>query len=410
MPKLFLKLKSPARHDDEGYHLDVAWQIRENDHLVRADGVTDFRGLSDLIDPAADWLNDPANIVVFVPAERVLSLRCEVPGRSAGHIRRALPFVVEEFVATDIEAMHLAHGPIRRGEPVLVSLIDRLLLEGWLEALSALGIKPGHMLSEAELLPLTEGGASLLFDGDEVIVKTADQAASVDRDNLLLALGTGEFRSVTVINGSLTDMERGQLAPEVEVETLPSHADSAFEYLIERWGEGVEGLNLLQGSYAPRKTRSPGLERWRAVAVLAGIWLVVALGGLTTQAFWASTRADALEEQSTSLYREIFPGDQRITNVRRQMQQKLGERVDGTGASFTDYVGYLAQGLDRNASILSLSYTESRNELGADLLLKNYDELEHMKQRLGQLGVEVEITSAEQQDTGVRARLRLKGA
>jgi len=410
MPKLFLKLETPARRDEEGYHLDVAWQIRENDNAVRADGVTDFRGLSDLIDPGSDWLNDPANIVVFVPAERVLSLRCEVPGRSTGQIRRALPFVVEEFVATDIEAMHLAHGPIRRGEPVPVSLIDRPLLEDWLEALAALGIKPGELLSEAELMPITDGGATLLFDGDEVIVRTADQTASIDRDNLLLALGTGGLRKLTLINGSLTDMERGQLPPELDVETVEGHAESAFECLIEWWAEGVAALNLLQGPYAPRKTRSPGLERWRAVAVLAGVWLALALVGLTTQAFWASTRADALEAQSNDLYREIYPGEQRIINVRRQMQQKLGERVDGGGVSFTDYVGYLAQGIDRNASILSLNYTESRNELGADLLLKNYDELERMKQRLGQLGVGVEITSAEQQDTGVRARLRLKGA
>jgi hypothetical protein len=31
-----------------------------------------------------------------------------------------------------------------------------------------------------------------------------------------------------------------------------------------------------------------------------------------------------------------------------------------------------------------------------------------MKQRLAQLGINVEITSAEQQDSGVRARIRLK--
>ena len=69
----------------------------------------------------------------------------------------------------------------------------------------------------------------------------------------------------------------------------------------------------------------------------------------------------------------------------------------------------LAQGLDRSASILSLTYTETRGELGADLLVRDYDELERMKQRLSQMGVAVEITSAEQQDSGVRARIRLRG-
>jgi type II secretory pathway component PulL len=101
----------------------------------------------------------------------------------------------------------------------------------------------------------------------------------------------------------------------------------------------------------------------------------------------------------------------RINNAQRQMRQRLGgSALEGGGLSFPDFLGYLAQGADRNASILSLNYTEARGELAADLLLRSYDELERMKQRLAQLGVEVEITSAEQQDTAVRARIRLRGA
>jgi general secretion pathway protein L len=134
------------------------------------------------------------------------------------------------------------------------------------------------------------------------------------------------------------------------------------------------------------------------------------MAGLVTQGLWSSVQADDLETRSADLYRDIYPGEQRIINVRRQMSQKLGQQVEGAGTGFSGYLGYLAQGIDRNASILSLNYTESRNELAADLLLRNYDELERMKQRLGQLGINVEITSAEQQDSGVRARIRLKDA
>ena len=64
--------------------------------------------------------------------------------------------------------------------------------------------------------------------------------------------------------------------------------------------------------------------------------------------------------------------------------------------------------MDRSVNIWSLTYSESRNELAADLQLSNYDALEQFKQKLARLGVEVEITSAEQQDSGVRARVRLQ--
>ena len=413
MPTLFLRLQSNARHAEDGYQLNVAWCIVEDDGSDRAKGQTDYRGLTDLIDPSADWLQDPGNIVVLVPAEHVLVMSCEVPGRSSGQIRRALPFVVEEFLASDIEAMHLASGPINRGEPISVNLIDRVQLEDWLDCLNSLDIRPGYLISETELIPAQDGGASVLVDGDSCTIRTARQAAAVDRDNLLLALGALELNEIKLVNGQLTDLERGQLDEGVTVHQAEDRADAddgnAFAYLRQSWQEASEPVNLLQGGYTQKRPVSRSQGRWRAVATLAGVWLLVGLIGVIAQGFWAGTQADALETRSADLYRDIFPGETRIINVRRQMSQKLGQRVDGQGRGFAEYLGYLAQGIDRNASILSLNYTETRDELAADLLLRNYDELERMKQRLGQLGVNVDITSAEQQDTGVRARIRLKG-
>jgi len=407
MPTLFLRLLSHARQDEDGHHLAAAWCIVEDDGSNRARGETDYRGLSDLIDPSAEWLADPNNIVALIPTEFALVLACDVPGRSTGQIKRALPFVVEEFVTADIESMHLACGPITRGEPVAVNAIERVVLENWLECLRSLNIVPGYLIAEAELIPVNDG-ASILLDGENTIVRTRQHAAAVDRDNLLLALAGLEVTQLHVCNGQLSDMERGQLDPEIEVHQDDQAAESLFSYLIERWRERSSPVNMLQGLYTPKRPQTRSYGRWQAVAVLAGVWLVVGMVGLVTQGFWASVQADGLEERSANLYRDIYPGEQRIINVRRQMSQKLGQQVDGGGSGFSGYLGYLAQGIDRNASILSLNYTESRNELAADLLLRSYDELERMKQRLAQLGINVEITSAEQQDSGVRARIRLK--
>ena len=41
-------------------------------------------------------------------SEQVLMLSCSVPGRNSGQIRQALPYALEEHVATDIETMHIA--------------------------------------------------------------------------------------------------------------------------------------------------------------------------------------------------------------------------------------------------------------------------------------------------------------
>ncbi len=409
MPTLYLRMLSPARHDEEGFHLGGEWLILEDDGSQRATGVTDFRGLSDLIDPAADWLQNPNNIVAIVPGEHVLGVSCEVPGRSTGQIRRALPYVVEEFVAADIEAMHLAHGVIRRGETIRVNLINRLHIEDWLACLAELAVTPGHMISEAELLPADADAVSVLFEDDSVLIKTDSQAASVDRENLVLALASVDTTRLILINGKLNDLERSQLDADLEIEEVGSAEQSNLAYLAARWRTSPDVINLLQGPYTVAQSRSSTFLRWRSVAALAALWAIVGWLSMVAEGFWASSRADDLQTQSETLYRDIFPAEQRIVNVRRQMRQKLGQSSGTGGNGFTSYLGSLAQGVDRSVSILSLTYTQTRDELAADLLLRNYDELERLKQRLAQLGVNVEITSAEQQDSGVRARVRLQG-
>lgn len=409
MPKLFLRVLTPAVATDEGYRISSEWMIQEDDGRVRGHGVTDFRGLSELIDPGTDWLQVPGNVIVTLPAEHVLSMACQVPGRSVGQIRRALPFMVEEFITTDIDAMHLASGEVRRGAPVQVNVIDRTLLEDWLNCLSALEIHPDYLFSEAAVLPVADRQASLMLDDDRALLRTPDQAAAVDRDNLSLALGALDVDRLVVVYGNLSDLEIGELAQDLEVESAPdAGADSVLEYVAGHW-KSAAPINLLQGEFKPRQPMNPLWQRWRPVAALAAIWVGVALTAMTAEAFYASYRADALEAASVELYRDIFPAEQRVINARRQLQAKLGERPDGPDAGFIGYLGPLAEVMTPATRLQSVNYTAERGELAVDLLIDGFEALDRLKEALAGQGVGVEITSAEQADTGVRARVRLSG-
>lgn len=410
MPKLFIRLQSPAVAADDGYTVSSSWMIQEDDGHTRARGETDFRGLSEVIDPGTDWLQNPGNVIVTVPADHVLSLTCEVPGRSIGQVRRALPFVVEEFVTTDIESMHLASGELRRGGPIRVNLIERGLLEDWLTCLAALDLRPGYLFSEAELLPVDERQASVLLEDDRVLVRTVDQAAAVDRENLNLAIGALDVDRVVVVFGTLTDIELGQLAQDVEVETVQTPgASTVLEYVAVHW-RTADAVNLLQGEYRARQPADPGWRRWQTVAALAAAWVAVALISMTAQALYADHRADELEARTMALYREIFPEERRVNNPRRQLQAKLGERADDGSAGLLDLLGPLAANVRSGARISSLSYDENRGQLAVDLFTDSYDALEGVKDGISDAGLAVEIINAEQQDDGVRARVRLDGA
>ena len=414
MPKLFIRALSPATRDDEGYHLEAEWLITEDDGSIRANGQTDLRGLAELVDPETDWLQTADNLVVIVPGDYVLGVSCEVPGRSAGQIRRALPFVVEEFVATDIEAMHLAAGEIQRGEPVRCCLVDRSLLEDWLVCLSEIGLSPGHMTAEAELLPAAEGQVSVLLEARRALLKTLDQSATVDRSNLMMALESLTADKLLLVNGDPAaldfELERLEGLTILTGDDEDAEAGSTLAYLANRWLADGDGVNLLQGAYLPKRPVNPVWARWQGVAALAAAWAGVGIIAMIVEGLWAGAQADRLQAESEALYRDIYPQERRITNVRRQMQAKLGVRSGGDGTGFTEYLAELSAALGQGATVTGLNYNDARDELGADLIVRSYDDAESLQTAIKDRGLNAGITSAEQQEGGVRVRLRVGGA
>lgn len=431
MPTLFIRALSVPQPVDHELEFSCEWLIVDQDGRQHTHGSGDFvcvtdeetdwtpiwRRLHDSPTPtdgsaSADaWARNPANVVVLVPGEHILSVTCEVPGRNTGQSRRALPYVVEQFVAGDIERTHLASGPVRRGQPVQCRLIEEDLLKDWLACLAALGIRPGFLVSEAELLPVEPRSASVLIKNGHAMLRTAEQAATIDRGNLLAALTSLDLDRVTLINGALTDIEASQL--EIAIERVPVHGGEAglLGFLADRWRRQRPGLNLLQGEYAPHSPPGVDAARWRNVALLTAAWLILGFAAMTTTGISSSIQADALESESLALYRNLFPQDKTATvqNIRRRLQARLGERPEVTGKSMIEFTGDLAAVLDNSMTLVGIDYHEARGEFATELLVKRYDDVDRVREALQARGVDAEITSAEQVEQGVQARLRMKG-
>ena len=431
MPTLFIRALSVPQPAADELEFSCEWLIVDQDGRQHTHGAGDFvcgsgeptdwtpiwRRLYGSSAPtdgsaAADaWARNPANVVVLVPGEHVLSVTCEVPGRSIGQIRRALPYVVEEFVAGDIERTHLASGPVRRGQPVQCRLIEEDLLNDWLGCLTALGIRPGFLVSEAELLPVEPRAASVLIENGHVMLRTAEQAATIDRGNLLPALSALDLDRVTLIKGALTDIEASQLEIEIERVSAPGGGAGLLGFLADRWRRQRPVLNLLQGEYAPDSPGSADAGRWRNVALFAAAWLVLGFAAMVATGISSSIQADALESESLALYRNIFPQDRTATvqNVRRRLQARLGERPEVAGKSMIGFTGDLAAVLDNSMALVGIDYHQARGEFATELLVRRYDDVDRVREALQARGVDAEITSAEQVEQGVQARLRMKG-
>ncbi len=432
MPSLFIRALSLPQPVDAGFLFRCEWLILD------ADGECRERGGGDYFSPAAadaqglffgqhqtaeapaanagqgdqDWARNPANVVVFVPAQQVLSVSCTVPGRSASQMRRALPYVVEEFIASDIDDTHLACGNLRPAQPVRCGMIDDQLLRDWLQTLAGLGIRPGYLLSEVEMLPAEPKGASLLIENGQVLLRTENQAVCIDRHNLVAALSALDLDRLTLIDGRLTDIETSQLDFEVCADRVAEIAGEGgvLSYFAQRWQQSEKPLNLLQGDHAPVMPKNVGATQWRLAGWLGAIWLTLGLVGMAVTAIWSSMRADALEDDALAIYRDIFPQDRTATvqNIRRRMQAQLGERPAMHSRPMLTFTEDLATVMDSTMTLVGIDYNAARGEFATEILVRRYDDVERVREALAARDVEAEIASAEQVEEAVRARLRIR--
>ena len=415
MPKLYLRIR-----DDR-----IEYLVRG---LPGTDPNTNVTGTCDADHLAATvarwtvddaWTLDPSSVLVFVPTASTLSVTCEVPGRNVQQRRRALPFAVEEFVTDDVDDLHIATAAIDRNRPIETLSVPKDMLDRWLEALRNAQIEPGFMTADAYGLPTPSDEALVWFEENLATIRSPEQIATVDTANLDVVLmglraefGVDEDRTVLVqINGSATSKhlrDAGFLASEVRSEVV----GPALEYFAQQIeaGEGA-AINLLQGDYRPVRRLSAlntnvisGL-RW--VASLA----VVLVGLTAVEGVWASRQADTERERANALYEELFQ-TRPSGNPSVRMKRALGRLPGDDGVNFLSLLEALAVSLAENVtnfSLRNLSFAKGQRGLIADLTVPSYASLDALEEAVTARGLAWTLSSAQQEDNAVRARIMVEG-
>jgi general secretion pathway protein L len=358
-------------------------------------------------------------VVVVVPATEVLLLESDIPKRKRQRILKALPFVLEEQLAEDVEQLHFAIGSCQ-GEKVAAAVISKRRMESWLTLLLQVGIHPQQMVPESLVLPLHDGEWSLLAGSETVLLRTAECRGyalpdSVAAESLLLALeqcGDDIPSKVNLYTEQPADYPEGleQQLHDAGVEVV----EKAEINLLERFPSGSRyepPIDLLQGDFSRKEQIGKLWRPWRAAAILLLLTLLLH-GGVALQEYHQLSSEEAeLTTAIEQIYRKTFPEARKVVDPKVQMEQRLAElRHGGSGGSFLGLLAQAgpiikqAQGID----VESLRYNQSVLEI--ELLLADFQVLDKLKQALIRDGLSVSITTANAQEGKVRSQLRIQGA
>lgn len=263
-------------------------------------------------------------VIVLVPATETLTTTVNLPVRSRSRLNAALPYALEEQVATDVESMHFAAGERRDSGVRPVAAVARATLETWLEQLTEAGIQPLKMIPENYGLARIPGTMSVLVDGDVVMFNDGGDIEfvmqGVNPSETLVAAGLLKDRSDDappepsghlVAYCDAADEQRlshdwivlRHELHSVDINLLP---DGALPRLAVTAASG-HGVNLLQGRYGPKSDYGSWLRPWSKAAVLLLCLVVIGFVAKGVD-YWRLTQEEAvLRAQFSEEFRQIRP-------------------------------------------------------------------------------------------------------
>ncbi len=302
LPCLFLPAWCSARLSDD---LPVTWSDgQQTARLPLGDALARLKGRA---------------IALIVPVEQVASCALSLPAGNAHWQRKALPYAVEPLLAEDVEDMHLALGETLGDGRRRVVAINRSLLGSWLQGVRDRGALVSAIHVDADLLPnevptLCWNNARCLLAGT---------------DALRLALAPTQLPELLErLPGNLRILHASEDSP-----TLPPAIDAnlqALDIALPAWlaTQRPRALDLAQGDFAPASRLQ--LRHWKPVVWAVAAVLVAQLAFDGAQAWLLQQQASGYRQVNESIYRRLFPDEQRIVNLKAQFDQHLQQ---GSAAS-----------------------------------------------------------------------------
>ncbi len=397
------------------------WSAEYVSGVMPGDGGERTDCLEDLLKRASAAQSQGASLTVILPAELSLFERVQLPARNQRQALQALPFVVEELLATDIEDVHLAVGNKQADGAWPVLVLDLQLMKSLFALFEQCEVRPQALYVDAQLLSVAEGELCVLMCGDRVLLHSAvlSVALALDAAVEMLHLLTADSR-YTRVSLQVEDGNERQalLAQQLSVEfsaldevqtSLQTLDAAAIAARFQQFGNSA--INLLQGVFHI-KPLSVGRPWWQLVAAVL-LFAVIGQTGLQVVSGWYFNRqALAMERMSEDIYRKLLPDARQVSNPRKRLQGRLNG--DGAPASADSSFAYMFGSSVQAISSLSglsigqLRYEGKRGELQLEVKAQNIELLDSFKQAVDQAGLHAEISSANEGEAGIVGRIQIR--
>ena len=389
MEQLLVRLG--ANHTDP-----ISWLVysRTEDEIIASGELPNAEALSSLTERAGQ-----RSVIALAPSSEILLKWVELPPKAGRKIISAIPFMLEDELATDISQQFFAIGP-KRGDEQAVAVVSHEKMELWQSWLSEAGLFCDTIIPDVLAVPVTENGWSVLTLGEQLLVRQ-DTFKGVQGEATWLLPTLVHFTAqqespITITNyagidlSTLPNIEEAQAPLELPMQVLAKEAMQS-------------GFNLCQGDYKVKRKRSGVLNQWRVAAVLAVLALCTSLIDKGFSLYQLKAQNQALSSEINTAVKAGFPNIGTYRNVRLKLQSELAKLEQGGGsASMLIMLDQLAPAFSAtDVKPQTLRFDATRTEIRIQAQGKNFEALEQFKRIAENVGFVVEQGAINNRDNGV---------
>ena len=402
----------------ENLFLRVTDQAIEWMLLDETSGIVRFRGHGETDEFAnlVAEMNWSGNTYVMLHGEEVLLTNATLPTKQQRQVLRAVPFMVEESLASDVDECHFAIGERDADGSVSVAVINDKRMRHWMDFFANAGISPQIVTVDTLSIPMGEAACTIMLDGPRALVRqgemkglvvpsailatTIDLLPDDEKQNLSLQVHETQYDE-TQLTVSQVNVEQDITIDVFDLEYLP------FEALCR--GFNRHSINLLQGDYKIEAPKYQNDSNWRNVAILAAVAFGLQITLLLGQGVYLDLKAMNYEAEARALYKDIYPNDRNVTDLRRRWKAHIGQGSGGTEGQFLSLFAETAKNIPgSNLQLNNVNFNESRGDLVLQLETVSREQLILFSETLGKLGLDANIGTINQGDGLVRGSIKVR--
>ncbi|WP_415229544.1 type II secretion system protein GspL [Psychromonas sp.] len=321
--RLVIRLASSA--SQKNYWL--IWSDSENE-IIASGEVDNAEQLSTLTEKALQ-----RRVICLLPGVDVCIKKVVIKGAFNRQMQQALPYLVEEELASDVEKLHF-NVIAKETHSVHVAICDKQQMHHWLEWLENAQVQCKQFIPEGLTLPLSESGPwqAVQLGEQWLIRETADITWSCDVSMLN-----------TILTSKLTNLADGVSAPRIEsyspiienaVGQWSAH-DAILPMELLAVGTKNNTVNMLTGEFKPAKAANPYIKKWRVPAIVGAILFTVSVINIYSKTLQVQAETELIQQQVETIYSQAFPGESKLKYARiRHKLEVMQKQLQGSSREF----------------------------------------------------------------------------